>query len=68
VVCANTTVISQTGTKPAIDMTPIDDGFDERAGAAIVKKGALRWPSPFDALTAPVCGGMYRVIGGAPNT
>ena len=45
-VCANTTVISQTGTKPAIYMTPIDDGFDERAGAAIVKKGVLRWPSP----------------------
>jgi hypothetical protein len=64
-VCANTTVISQIATKPAINMTPIDDAFDERAGAALVKKGVLLWPSaltPSRRRGVAVCGGSLAAL------
>jgi hypothetical protein len=64
-VCANTTVISQTAAKPAINMTPIDDGFDERAGAAIFKKGVLLWPSPLASSRrrgVAACGGSLAAL------
>lgn len=64
-VCANTTVISQTATKAAINMTPIDDGFDERAGAALVEKGVLLWPSPLAPSRrrgVAACGGSLAAL------